>query len=254
MLHGSPSFVYDAIVDAYFMPTARSLDVPLCCRPQILSFVEAGFLSDMRITGRPRSSVLPARHPPIQPRTQRCPRLRHALLTGSPPLTVFSVTTYLTPASTSNKTPPRPPQRPTSTHGLPCHAPKQSGRSPRTAASVKTKSAPWNRTSLRYCWTSEFFSVWRIRARSSMPRASSGAITGSRPMISGISRTLRGLPASPAVVTHQPPPGGFQTTTEPKPTPPETFGDNVFQTRERPAADEEDVRRVQGDAWFSRFL
>ena len=66
------------------MPTARSLDVPLCCRPQILSCVEAGFLSDMRITGRPRSSVLPARHPPIQPRTQRCPRLRHALFDRLP--------------------------------------------------------------------------------------------------------------------------------------------------------------------------
>ena len=83
-------------------------------------------------------------------------------LTGSPPLTVFSVTTYLTPASTSNKTP----SKTSSTTDLSPLAPVPRSKAvaiSRTAASVNTESAPWNRTSLRYCWTSEFFGVWRIR-------------------------------------------------------------------------------------------
>ena len=47
-------------------------------------------------------------------------------------------------------------------------------------------SAPWNPTSFLNCWINDPFVDCRIRARSSTPRASSGAITGSRPMISGI--------------------------------------------------------------------
>ena len=43
----------------------------------------------------------------------------------------------------------------------------------------------------------------------------------------------------------------FRHLTEPEPTPPEPLGDDVFQTHERPAADEQDVGRVEGDAWLS---
>ena len=46
----------------------------------------------------------------------------------------------------------------------------------------------------------------------------------------------------------------FGHLTEPEPTPPEPLGDDVFEPDERPAADEQDVRRVEGDAWLSRML
>ena len=46
----------------------------------------------------------------------------------------------------------------------------------------------------------------------------------------------------------------FRHLTEPEPTPPEPLGDDVFQPHERPAADEEDVGRVEGDAWLLRVL
>ena len=46
----------------------------------------------------------------------------------------------------------------------------------------------------------------------------------------------------------------FGHLTEPEPAPPETLGDDVFEPDERPAADEQDVGRVEGDAWLSRML
>ena len=46
----------------------------------------------------------------------------------------------------------------------------------------------------------------------------------------------------------------FGHLTEAKPAPPEPLGDDVFQPDERPAADEQDVGRVEGDAWLSRML
>ncbi|MGB2611832.1 MAG: hypothetical protein WBC80_22910, partial [Isosphaeraceae bacterium] len=46
----------------------------------------------------------------------------------------------------------------------------------------------------------------------------------------------------------------FGHLTEPEPTSPEPLGDDLFQPHERPAADEQDVRCVEGDAWLSRML
>ena len=46
----------------------------------------------------------------------------------------------------------------------------------------------------------------------------------------------------------------FRHLTEAKAAPPEPFGDDLFQAHERPAADEQDVGRVEGDAWLSRML
>ena len=46
----------------------------------------------------------------------------------------------------------------------------------------------------------------------------------------------------------------FRHLTEPEPTPPKPLGDDVFQTHERPAADEQDVGRVEGDARLRRML
>ncbi len=46
----------------------------------------------------------------------------------------------------------------------------------------------------------------------------------------------------------------FGQLTEPEPTPPEPLGDNLFQTHKRPAADEQDIARVEGHAWLSRML
>ena len=46
----------------------------------------------------------------------------------------------------------------------------------------------------------------------------------------------------------------FGHLTEPEPTPPETIGDDLFQPHERPAADEQDVGRVEGDARLLRML
>ena len=46
----------------------------------------------------------------------------------------------------------------------------------------------------------------------------------------------------------------FRHLTEPEPTPPEPLGDDVFQPDKSPAADEQDVGRVEGDAWLSRML
>ena len=40
----------------------------------------------------------------------------------------------------------------------------------------------------------------------------------------------------------------FRHLTEAEPTPPETLGDDVFQPHKCPAADEQDVGRVEGDA------
>jgi hypothetical protein len=50
--------------------------------------------------------------------------------TASPPLTVVSVTMYLSPASISNRTPPKPPQRPIEAPRLSCHAQGRSWRPP----------------------------------------------------------------------------------------------------------------------------
>src|SRR5208283_5335225 len=46
----------------------------------------------------------------------------------------------------------------------------------------------------------------------------------------------------------------FRHLTEPKPTPPETLGDDVFQTHECPTANKQDVGRVEGNAWLCRML
>ena len=71
--------------------------------------------------------------------------------TASPPLTVFSVITYLIPASTSNKTP----SKTSSTTDRSPLAPVPRSRAilaiSLIAASVNTKSAPWNLTSFLNC-------------------------------------------------------------------------------------------------------
>jgi hypothetical protein len=59
-------------------------------------------------------------------------------------------------------------------------------------------------------------------------------------------RTLPGLSASRIAATHQQPPGNFQTSDRPKNRPTEPLGVAVLQTDEGPAADEEDVGRVEG--------
>src|SRR5271166_4983021 len=46
----------------------------------------------------------------------------------------------------------------------------------------------------------------------------------------------------------------FGHLTEAKTASPETLGDDVFEPDKCPAADEQDVRRVEGDAWLSRML
>ena len=46
----------------------------------------------------------------------------------------------------------------------------------------------------------------------------------------------------------------FRHLTEAEAAPPETHGDDLFQTYERPAADEQDVGRVEGDAGLLRVL
>jgi len=46
----------------------------------------------------------------------------------------------------------------------------------------------------------------------------------------------------------------FRHLTEAETTPPEPLGDNVFQPNEGPAADEQDVGRVEGNARLLRML
>ena len=46
----------------------------------------------------------------------------------------------------------------------------------------------------------------------------------------------------------------FRHPTEAKTAPPETLGDDVFQPDECPAADEQDIGRVEGDAGLCRML
>ena len=46
----------------------------------------------------------------------------------------------------------------------------------------------------------------------------------------------------------------FGHLTEAKTAPPEPLSDDAFEPDERPAADEQDVRRVEGNAWLSRML
>ena len=74
-------------------------------------------------------------------------------------------------------------------------------------------------------------------------------MTGSRPMISGIKPELfevfwLDLPQQP-ISRHL---AVFGHLTEPEPTSPEPFGDDLFQPDECPSADEQDVGRVEGDA------
>jgi len=46
----------------------------------------------------------------------------------------------------------------------------------------------------------------------------------------------------------------FRHLTEAEAAPPKPLGDDVVQPDECPAADEQDGRRVEGDAWLSRML
>src|SRR5271157_5460044 len=46
----------------------------------------------------------------------------------------------------------------------------------------------------------------------------------------------------------------FRHLTEPETISSEPLGDDVFQTHECPSADEQDVGRVEEDAWLSRML
>jgi hypothetical protein len=55
---------------------------------------------------------------------------------------------------------------------------------------VNAKSAPWNLTSFRYWAINESFGGVRMRARSSTPGTSRGAISGSLPTNSGIKTDL----------------------------------------------------------------
>ena len=80
-------------------------------------------------------------------------------LTGSPPRTTFSVITYRTPGSGSNKTP----SKTSSTTDLKLLAPVPRSKAilaiSRTAPSVNIRSAPWNRTSFLNCWINDPFGV-----------------------------------------------------------------------------------------------
>ena len=170
-------------------------------------------------------------------------------LTASPPLTVLSVITYLTPASTSNRTP----SKTSSTTDLKPPAPVPRFRAilaiSRTAASVNTKSAPWNRTSFLNCWTNEPFVRLKnpgevVHAKSIQRRDHRQPPDDLGDQAERFEVFRLDLPQQP-IIRHL---AVFGHLTEPEPAPPEPLGDDVFQPDERPAADEQDVGRVEGDA------
>ena len=80
-------------------------------------------------------------------------------LTGSPPLTVLSVITYLTPVSASNSTPSKTSSTTDLNPLAPVPRPKAILAISLTAASVNNRSAPWNLTNFLNCLTNEFFGV-----------------------------------------------------------------------------------------------
>ena len=77
--------------------------------------------------------------------------------TASPPLTVLSVITYLTPASTSNKTLSKTSSTTDRSPLAPVPRSKATLAISLIAPSVNTRSAPWNLTSFLNCWINDPF-------------------------------------------------------------------------------------------------
>ena len=176
-------------------------------------------------------------------------------LTGSPPLTVLSVITYLTPASTSNITPsktssttdrnplaPVPRSRAILAISLICRIGEHQIRT------VEPDQFPelLNQRPLRRLKNpGEVVHAKSIQRRDHWQPPDD---LGDQPKRFEVFRLH--LPQQP-ISRHL---AVFGHLTEPEPTPPEPLGDDVFEPDERPAADEQDVRRVEGDAWLSRML
>ena len=149
-------------------------------------------------------------------------------LTASPPLTVLSVMTYLTPASTSNSTP----SKTSSTTDRSPRAPVPRSRAilaiSRTAASVNIKSAPWNLTSFLNCWitnpsaSEESGEVLDPKGIQRGDHREPPDDLGDQPERFQVFRL--DLPQQP-ISRHL---AVFGHLTEPEPAPPETLGDDVF--------------------------
>ena len=176
-------------------------------------------------------------------------------LTASPPLTVFSVITYLTPASTSNNTPSKTSSITDRSPLAPVPRSKAILAISLTAASVNTKSAPWNLTSFLNCLINDLFVSLKNRGKVFDAKSIQGRYhrqppdhLGDQPVCFQV--FWLHLPEQP-ISRHL---AVFSHLTEPKPTPPKPLGDDLLQTHERPTADEQDVGRVEGNARLHRVL